>query len=129
MYPTFMFFPKFDKDGEVYLPGKFDENWSEYNITKFLNINCDTSRTTGGFLDKTVRMNIGYTKQDVLLYMKNQLFGPVLKVSQNHQSLSARSFNELLKGFIAVFKVTVYTKKFFEALVMFKHHSRYPRVI
>eukprot|EP00112_Aurelia_sp_Birch-Aquarium-sp1_P002244 Seg1244.1 transcript_id=Seg1244.1/GoldUCD/mRNA.D3Y31 product="Protein disulfide isomerase-like 2-2" protein_id=Seg1244.1/GoldUCD/D3Y31 len=53
LYPTFMFFPKFDKDGEVYLPGKFDENWSEYNITKFLNINCDTSRTTGGFLDKT----------------------------------------------------------------------------
>eukprot|EP00795_Rhopilema_esculentum_P016709 gene16709-8159_t len=53
MYPTFVFFPKTDKDGQVYLPGKFDENWSEQNITKFLNINCDTSRTTGGFLDKT----------------------------------------------------------------------------
>ena len=64
MYPTFMFFPKFDKDGEVYLPGKFDENWSEHNITKFLNTNCDTSRTTGGFLDKTVRMNTGCTKQN-----------------------------------------------------------------
>ena len=54
MYPTFVFFPKTDKDGQVYLPGKYDENWSEQNITKFLNINCDTSRTTGGFLDKTV---------------------------------------------------------------------------
>ena len=54
MYPTFVFFPKDDKDGKVYLPGKFDENWSEKNITKFLNVNCDTSRTSGGFLDTTV---------------------------------------------------------------------------
>ena len=54
MYPTFVFFPKDDKDGQVYLPGKFDENWSEGNITKFLNINCDTSRTSGGFLDTIV---------------------------------------------------------------------------
>ena len=54
MYPTFVFFPKDDKDGRVLLPGKFDENWSEQNLTKFLNINCDTSRIVGGFLDTTV---------------------------------------------------------------------------
>ncbi len=54
MYPTFVFFPKHDKDGQVYLPGKFDENWSEKNLTKFLNINCETNRMTGGILDKSV---------------------------------------------------------------------------
>ena len=55
MYPTFVFFSKTDKDGHVYLPGKFDENWSEHNITKFLNSQCDTKRMTGGYLDQTVR--------------------------------------------------------------------------
>ncbi|XP_002160266.3 uncharacterized protein LOC100199495 isoform X1 [Hydra vulgaris] len=40
VYPTFVFYSKTEKDGKLYYPGKFDENWTNYNITKFLNINC-----------------------------------------------------------------------------------------
>lgn len=52
VYPTFMFYPKHDKDGVMYLPGKFDENWSEKNITKFMNVHCRSKHVQDGLLDK-----------------------------------------------------------------------------
>ena len=54
VYPTFMFYSRKNKDGDVYLPGKFDENWSQFNLTKFLNMRCDTKRTAEGVLDQSV---------------------------------------------------------------------------
>lgn len=43
VYPTFVFYPKDNKDGETYLPGKYDERWSEKNITKFMNAYCQAN--------------------------------------------------------------------------------------
>ena len=53
--PTFKFYPKSNKDGEIYYPGKFEGNWDVKNITKFLNVHCQTKRMEDGFLDKMVR--------------------------------------------------------------------------
>ena len=53
-YPTVKVFSLKNKDGYIYYPGKYQENWSEENITKFLNIQCKTKRTSRGKLDETV---------------------------------------------------------------------------
>ena len=54
VYPTFVYYSKVDKDGRSHYPGKFDENWSYNNITKFLNINCRLQKTIKEAEDKKV---------------------------------------------------------------------------
>ena len=53
-YPTIKVYSLKNKDGYRYYPGKYQENWSEENITKFLNLQCKTKRTVMGHLDETV---------------------------------------------------------------------------
>ena len=53
-YPSIRVYTKKNKDGYMYYPGKYQENWSEQNITKFLNLQCKTKRTVMGRLDDTV---------------------------------------------------------------------------
>lgn len=53
-YPTIRVYTIKNKDGYLYHPGKFQDNWSEKNITKFLNLQCKTKRTVMGRLDDTV---------------------------------------------------------------------------
>lgn len=52
LYPTFMFYPRENKDGVVYLPGKFEEKWSEKNITKFMSVHCKSKMADDHVFDK-----------------------------------------------------------------------------
>ena len=60
VYPTLIFFPPSNKDGNIYLPGKNHERWSAQNMTRFLNVHCNTERTSDGTLDKMVRFYLRF---------------------------------------------------------------------
>jgi len=53
-YPAFKFYPINNKDGEMYLPGKFDERWSEKNITKYMSIHCKSKVAEQHVMDKLI---------------------------------------------------------------------------
>ena len=54
VYPTFKFYSVDNKDGEMYLPGKFEERWSEKNITKYMSIHCKSKVAEQHVMDKLV---------------------------------------------------------------------------
>ena len=53
-YPTLKVYPRGNKDGFIYEPGKLQESYSETNLTRFLNALCGTQRTTRGRLHEKV---------------------------------------------------------------------------
>ena len=57
IYPTFMFYSRQNKDGVVYLPGKYEERWSETNITKFMSVHCNSKIADEHISDKLVSHN------------------------------------------------------------------------
>ena len=54
IYPSFRFYSTANKDGNPYLPGKYEEMWSTKNITKFMSVHCGSSKADDHIMDKMV---------------------------------------------------------------------------
>lgn len=53
-YPTFKVYSQHNKDGVIYEPGRYQESYSERNITAFMNALCGTQREMRGRLNEKV---------------------------------------------------------------------------
>ena len=69
VYPTFKFYPKNNKDGDIYLPGKYEEQWTEKNITKFMSVHCQSKVKEHHMEDKMVsQLRNAISKISVMFY-------------------------------------------------------------
>jgi len=67
IYPSFRFYSRTNKDGNPYLPGKYEEMWSAKNITKFMSVHCESSKADEHIMDKLVSSQKSSLKECVFV--------------------------------------------------------------
>ncbi|XP_028401489.1 protein disulfide-isomerase 1-like [Dendronephthya gigantea] len=100
-YPSIRVYTIKNKDGYLYHPGRYQENWSEQNMTKFLNLQCKTKRTIMGRLDDTAGRLKDFEKL-VKVFMQNSfkrsdILDEALSLKDGHKESSAAIYVNIMQ--------------------------------